>query len=203
MRRSACPRSSLRWPPMERRAVPDVLDVPVVLCLYNRPDVHCVFRAIRASRPKRLFVFADGPRADRPDDAVRTADARKQTAGVDWPGEVHRDYAPVNIGVKARVESALRFVFAEARCEAAIVFEDDCVPIPVFSASAPSCSPGMSRARRSRPFPAAGSPRRLTTAAATGSHDTRANGAGRHGAARGTCTTARWRPGRVSAPRRG
>src|SRR5215475_15699102 len=39
------------------------LDTPVVLLIFNRPDfAEVVFRAIAQARPKRLFVFADGPR---------------------------------------------------------------------------------------------------------------------------------------------
>src|ERR1700730_13673081 len=39
------------------------LDTPVVLLIFNRPDfTEVVFRAIAQARPKRLFVFADGPR---------------------------------------------------------------------------------------------------------------------------------------------
>ena len=46
------------------RAAGDGLDTPVVLLIFNRPDfAQLVFRAIAAARPKRLFVFADGPRS--------------------------------------------------------------------------------------------------------------------------------------------
>jgi hypothetical protein len=109
------------------------LPPPVGLFIYNRPDVTArVFAAIRAHRPQRLFVFADGPRRQRGDDDALTALTREMTEDVDWPCTVHRDYAPANMGIKNRVESGMRLLFDAADCSSAILLEDDCLPEPSF-----------------------------------------------------------------------
>jgi len=108
------------------------LTTPVVFLVFNRPD--CTARslaAIRAARPIRLHVVADGPRADRPADAALCAEVRALVErGVDWTCEVIRDYAPSNLGLARRVSSGLDAVFA--RETEAIILEDDCVADPSF-----------------------------------------------------------------------
>ena len=80
---------------------------PVVFIVFNRPE--CTARslaAIRAARPSKLYVVADGPRPDRPGDAARCAQVRALVEqGVDWPCEVIRDYAPANLGCARRVSA--------------------------------------------------------------------------------------------------
>lgn len=120
------------------------LTTPVVFLVFNRPD--CTARslaAIRAARPARLYVVADGPRADRPADAARCAEVRALVErGVDWPCEVVRDYAPANLGLARRVASGLDAVFA--REQEAIILEDDCIPDPTFF---PFCAELLARYR--------------------------------------------------------
>ncbi|MBQ6351858.1 MAG: hypothetical protein IJJ28_01145, partial [Lentisphaeria bacterium] len=51
--------------------------LPVLLLIFNRPDTtRRVVEALRAYRPERLFIAADGPRPDRPDDAENCRRAR-------------------------------------------------------------------------------------------------------------------------------
>lgn len=111
--------------------MPDVLSPPVVLVVYNRPQtIAQVMAAVRAARPSSLFVVADGPRRDVPGDDARTRACRELTETIDWPCQVVRDYAPVNLGIRARMETGLALAFAHV--EAAIVLEDDCVPASSF-----------------------------------------------------------------------
>ncbi len=104
---------------------------PVVLLVFNRPQHTAeMFAAVRARRPARLLVVADGPRPDHPDDRERCAQVRAIVEEVDWPCEVSRDYADTNLGLKRRVSSGLDWVFAQV--DRAIVLEDDCVAHPDF-----------------------------------------------------------------------
>ena len=116
----------------------------MVFIVFNRPE--CTARslaAIRAARPSKLYVVADGPRPDRPGDAARCAQVRALVEqGVDWPCEVIRDYAPANLGCARRVSSGLDAVFA--RESEAIILEDDCVPDPTFF---PFCAELLERYR--------------------------------------------------------
>ncbi len=96
---------------------------PVALFLYRRPALTArVFAAVRAARPRRLFLIADGPRAG---EAEAVAAARAVCA-VDWPCAVERLFAERHLGLRARLSSGLDAVFA-AEPEA-IVLEDDTLP---------------------------------------------------------------------------
>ena len=108
------------------------LQTPVVFVVFNRPDCTAQSLAvIRAARPRRLYVVADGPRVDRAGEAALCAGVRALVErGVDWPCEVIRDYAPANLGCARRVSSGLDAAFA--RETEAIILEDDCVPDPTF-----------------------------------------------------------------------
>lgn len=110
---------------------PTTLRTPVVLLIFNRPDTTArVFEAIAAVRPRRLLVVADGPRVDRPDEVEACAATRAATERVDWPCDVRREYAEVNLGCARRVSSGLTWAFDLV--EEAIVLEDDCLPDPTF-----------------------------------------------------------------------
>lgn len=107
------------------------LSTPVVLIIFNRPHVvRQVWATIRAARPNRLFVVADGPRPDRPEDAALCAESRAIVAQVDWPCQVERNYAEHNLNCGLRVATGLDWVFAQV--EEAIVLEDDILPDPSF-----------------------------------------------------------------------
>lgn len=101
---------------------------PVALVIFNRPEcVRRVIDALRPARPERLFVVADGPRAEVPGEANACAAARAAVEhGIDWPCDVRSNAANENLGCARRVASGLDWVFAEV--EEAIVLEDDCVP---------------------------------------------------------------------------
>lgn len=103
----------------------------VAFLVFNRPDLTArVFAEIRRARPERLFVLADGPRKDHPDDAEKVLGVRSVVEQVDWPCQVERNYSDVNLGCRRRVSSGLDWVFE--RVENAIILEDDCLPHKAF-----------------------------------------------------------------------
>ena len=103
----------------------------VVMLVFNRPEQTArVFEAVRQARPPVLLVVADGPRPDRADDARNCDETRKIFDRVDWPCDVRRHFAEVNLGCRNRVSSGLDWAFNEV--EEAIVLEDDCLPDPTF-----------------------------------------------------------------------
>jgi hypothetical protein len=108
-----------------------VLSTPVVLIAFNRPHlVRRTLAAIREAAPERVFLVADGPRADRPDDAALCAETRAVFDEIDWPCQVERRFSEVNLGVEGNVELGLDWVFAQV--PEALIFEDDCTPDPTF-----------------------------------------------------------------------
>jgi hypothetical protein len=100
------------------------MNVPVAFLVYNRPDLtRRAFESIRARRPSTLIVVADGPRDKR--DVELCAETRRVIDSIDWPCDLHTDYADKNLGCAVRVASGISNVFA--RWDAAIIIEDDCV----------------------------------------------------------------------------
>jgi hypothetical protein len=120
------------------------MQTPVVMIVFNRPEqARRVFDRVRAARPPKLLVICDGPRADRPADAIRVAQVRKIfDQDVDWPCEVVRDYAPQNLGCMDRIHSGLNHAFE--LFEEAIILEDDCLPDSSFF---PYCDELLARYR--------------------------------------------------------
>ncbi|CAM2829866.1 hypothetical protein [Rariglobus hedericola] len=104
---------------------------PVLLVIFNRPE-HAAqtFARIRASRPAKLFIHADGPRVSRPGEDKRCLLARQATEEIDWPCEVHRLYRDQNLGCGPGVSSAITWFFEHV--EEGIILEDDCLPHPAF-----------------------------------------------------------------------
>jgi hypothetical protein len=107
------------------------MNTPVALIIFNRPNVtEKVFTQIAKVRPKKLFVIADGPREENPDDIVKTAQARAIVERLDWDCEVLRNYSDVNLGCGKRPVTGISWVFEHV--EEAIILEDDCVPHLTF-----------------------------------------------------------------------
>lgn len=108
-----------------------MIATPIAFIIFNRP-IHAreSFATIRAQRPAKLFIIADGPRHNYAADKGLCSAAREVVQQIDWPCEVHHNYASKNLGLKRRVSSGLDWVFEQV--DRAIVLEDDCVPHPDF-----------------------------------------------------------------------
>jgi hypothetical protein len=100
---------------------------PVVLIAFNRPEVtHRTLGRIREAAPDQLLLIADGPRPGNDSDVANCAAVRRELEAIDWPCEVKRRYADVNLGLEPNIESGLDWVFDQV--DEAIVVEDDCLP---------------------------------------------------------------------------
>src|SRR5512143_1848471 len=101
----------------------------VLFIVYNRPrTTGPAFEAIRATRPQKLYVAADGPlkAAER----AACMEARRLATDVDWPCELKTRFSERNLGVRYGPASAIGW-FLEQEPEG-IILEDDCVPSPSF-----------------------------------------------------------------------
>ncbi len=118
----------------------------VLLLVFNRPGTtRRVLEAVRAARPPRLYVAADGPRAPGGQGAGEEAlcrAAREEATAVDWPCEVSTLFRERNLGCKRGVGEALSWFFS--REEEGIILEDDCLPAPSFF---PFCAELLERYR--------------------------------------------------------
>ena len=109
----------------------DLSVAPVVLLAYRRPEqTRRVFEAIRAAKPRDLFLVMDGAKPGDTDDHERVEQTRAVVEDVDWECNVRRVYASENLGLKVRVSSGLDAVFSDV--ESAIILEDDCLPSQTF-----------------------------------------------------------------------
>jgi hypothetical protein len=103
------------------------LNTPVAFLVFNRPETTIrVFEEIRRTRPPKLLVVADGPRADRQSEVDKCQAVRAIIDTVDWPCDVLKNYSDTNLGCGRRVSSGLDWVFQTV--EEAIILEDDCLP---------------------------------------------------------------------------
>lgn len=109
-----------------------MLDVPVLFLIFNRPEqTRVVFDAIKKAAPTKLFVAADGPRAQRPGE-LGLCQATRKVIDDDgsFKGEIHRLYRDANLGCAPAVTGAINWFFSNV--EQGIILEDDCLPDPSF-----------------------------------------------------------------------
>ena len=104
---------------------------PVLFLIFNRPDTtQQVFSAIREAKPPRLYVAADGPRSDYPDDAESCEIARSAATNVDWDCEVKTLFRERNLGCGLAVTSAIDWFFEQE--SEGMILEDDTKPSEQF-----------------------------------------------------------------------
>ena len=104
---------------------------PILFIIFKREDTtRTVFNRIREARPPKLYIAADGPRPERPEEKKQCLKARKVVENVDWPCEVHHLYRDENMGCGKGVSSAISWFFEHE--EQGIIIEDDILPHPDF-----------------------------------------------------------------------
>ncbi len=112
---------------MGGRVMNEPLKTPVVLFVFNRPDcTEKTMESIRAAKPERLYVIADAPRQEHASDVNSCAMTRAVIDRmIDWPCDLRRHYAEINLGCGQSIPSGLDWVFNHE--EQAIILEDDIV----------------------------------------------------------------------------
>ena len=100
---------------------------PVLFLIFNRKDAAMEsLTRIRAARPSRLFVAADGPRPHKEGETARCAETRAAVLGaIDWRCEVMTLLRDENLGCRRAVSEAITWFFDNV--ESGIIVEDDCV----------------------------------------------------------------------------
>lgn len=107
------------------------MTTPVLFLIFNRPEMTAQsFAGIRRARPPRLYIAADGPRADRPEDEELCKQTRAIVAAVDWPCAVRTLFRKRNLGCAKGVSTAISWFFQHE--EEGIILEDDIVTHPDF-----------------------------------------------------------------------
>lgn len=108
-----------------------MLQTPVLLIIFNRPDLtQQVFDAIKAVKPKQLFVSADGSREEIAGETSKCKKVRNIINQVDWDCNVKTLFHKKNLGCKIGVSSAVNWFFNHV--DEGIILEDDCLPDKSF-----------------------------------------------------------------------
>jgi len=106
-------------------------DCPILFVVFNRPDVtRRVWESIRRHKPARLYIAADGPRPDNPNDELNCKLVRQIVSELDWSCTVKRLFRDENKGCAVGVSSAISWFFENE--EMGIILEDDCLPDDSF-----------------------------------------------------------------------
>lgn len=99
--------------------------VPILFLIYRQPEITSIsFSQIKKLRPTRLFISADGPRADCLNDKSECEATRSIVNQIDWPCHVEKRFLPENVGLKIAVSSAINWFFSHV--EEGIILEYDC-----------------------------------------------------------------------------
>lgn len=103
----------------------------ILFLVFNRPETtRKVFETIRKAQPARLYIAADGPRVNKPDEAARCEEVRKIVSNVGWNCETKTLFREANLGCRSAVNEAISWFFQQEL--EGIILEDDCLPDPSF-----------------------------------------------------------------------
>lgn len=106
-------------------------NTPVLFLVFNRPDnTAAVFERIRAARPRKLYVAADGARTTKPGEPAICEEVRAIVTKIDWDCELHTLFREKNLGCGTAVSQAITWFFENE--EQGIILEDDCLPELTF-----------------------------------------------------------------------
>lgn len=105
-----------------------MLNTAILFLIFKRPNITAqVFEVIRKAQPARLYIAADGARANQADDTEKVSMTRQVVlCGIDWPCEVKTLFRETNLGCRIAVSSAIDWFFEHE--EEGIILEDDCLP---------------------------------------------------------------------------
>jgi len=102
-------------------------DTPILLLIFNRPDItEKIFNIIKSIKPMKLYIAADGPRNNKKGDKDLCQKTRDVTNEITWDCEVKRLYRLDNLGCSEAIKTAIRWFFEHEN--EGIILEDDCIP---------------------------------------------------------------------------
>ena len=104
---------------------------PILFLVFNRPSTtKIVFETIKRAKPLRLYIAADGPRENKPEDIRLCQEVKDIVSIIDWNCEVVTLYRTQNLGCKKAVSSAISWFFENE--VQGIILEDDVLPLHSF-----------------------------------------------------------------------
>ena len=103
-----------------------MFNTPVLFLIFNRPKLTEIsFSSIYTTKPKKLFIAADGPRIGNEIDVLNCMIVRNYVLSkIDWDCEIQTLFRDVNLGCGKAVSSAISWFFENV--DEGIIIEDDC-----------------------------------------------------------------------------
>jgi hypothetical protein len=103
-----------------------MINSPVAYNIFKRPEISkIVFNSIKLIRPKKLYIFSDGPRNDLEKELV-LLNRRQIISMIDWECDYRLHFLEKNIGFTRMWEYTFSTVFKEE--DRIIVLEEDILP---------------------------------------------------------------------------
>ncbi|MCL2629388.1 MAG: nucleotide-diphospho-sugar transferase [Alphaproteobacteria bacterium] len=108
------------------------MKTPVLFLIFNRLDyTKQSFEQIRTAKPARLYIAADGPRADKIGEDKIVREVRDWVLNnIDWKCKVSTLFRDKNLGCGRAISEAITWFFKNEEC--GIILEDDIVPSQSF-----------------------------------------------------------------------
>jgi hypothetical protein len=104
-----------------------MFDTPILLIIFNRPQTtQRIFDVLKGIRPKYLYIAADGPRNNRPEEIDKCLAVREIIKQIDWECQLRTDFREKNLGCGVGPSTSISW-FLEFE-EEGIILEDDCLP---------------------------------------------------------------------------
>lgn len=108
-----------------------MIDIAILFLVFNRPEItQRTFDQIKRQQPKLLYVAADGPRINYPDDIELCKKTKAVIEQVDWDCDVKKLYSDHNLGCGLGPVKGINWFFENV--EEGIIIEDDCIPNDSF-----------------------------------------------------------------------
>lgn len=109
----------------------DELVKPVLFLVFNRAEkTQQVFDVIKSVKPKKFYIFADGPRDRFPEDIEKCKKVRSIVSQIDWDCNVKYQFHEKNLGCSLAGVTAWDWLFSQEK--EMIFLEDDGVPSHSF-----------------------------------------------------------------------
>lgn len=106
-------------------------ETPILFLVYNRPtQTNLTFKSIRSIKPSKLYISADGPRANSSQDRDLSQQVKKIVSNIDWECDVKYKYESYNMGCGAGVKSGIDWLFENEKL--GIILEDDVLAEETF-----------------------------------------------------------------------
>ena len=104
-----------------------MFETPILFIIFNRPETtRKVFNELCKLKPRNLYIAADGPRSDKPEDIDKCKNTRLVVQNIDWECNVQTLFRDNNLGCGKGVSEAISWFFGNV--EEGIILEDDCIP---------------------------------------------------------------------------